>query len=336
MAHVAAWKKDRVKELVTAMTENPVVAIVDVHGIPGQQIQSMRAGLRAHATIRMAKNNLILLAIDEAAKKKPGLEGLKEFFGGQCAMGATDINPFRLFRQLEATKTPAPAKAGDKAPHDIVVPKGPTPFGPGPIIGELQKIGIPAAIEAGKIVVRKDATLVKSGDPIPAPVAAMLPKLGILPMIVGLDIRSAFESGTVYRRNVLDIPEGYYLSMFATAAFNARALGVAIAFPTKETIVPLMAKAYREALSLSISAAIPTRENIEMLLAKADSQMLALAAATGSTDERVTARLKAASAKPAPAKADKAPAAKKEEKIEEKDEKVTEEEAAAGLSALFG
>jgi len=336
MAHVAAWKKELVKELVDDMVKNPVVAIVDVHGIPAKQIQSMRAGLRAHAVLKMTKNNLLLLAITEAAKQRPGLEELKGFVNGQCAMVATDINPFKLFRQMEATKTPAPAKAGDKAPHDIVVPKGPTPFGPGPIIGELQKIGIPAAIEAGKIVVRKDATLVRTGDPIPAPVAAMLPKLGILPMIVGLDLRSAFENGAIFQRNVLDIPEGYYSSMFATAAFNARALGVAIAFPTKETIVPLMAKAYREAMSLSISAAIPTRENIEMLLAKADSQMLALAAATGSTDERVTARLKAASSKPAAVPEAKAPAAKKEEKIEEKDEKVSEEDAAAGLSALFG
>jgi len=334
MAHVAAWKKDLVKELVKDMTENPIVAIVDLHGIPAQQIQAMRAGLRGHTVLKMTKNNLLLLAIDEAAKKKPGLEGLKASVEGQCAMVATDINPFKLFRQLESTKTPAPAKAGQIAPMDIVVPKGPTPFAPGPIIGDLQKIGIPAAIEGGKIVVRKDATLVKMGQPIPAPVAAMLPKLEILPMIVGLDLRSVFENGTIYKKDVLDIPEGYYTSMLATAAFNARALGVAIAFPTKETIVPLIAKAYRDSLGLSITAAIPTRENIEILLAKADSQMLALAAATGSADERIVARLKATAARPA--KTEKPAEKKKEEKIEEKDEKVSEEDAAAGLSALFG
>ena len=334
MAHVAAWKKDLVKELVTDMTENPIVAIVDLHGIPGQQIQSMRAGLREHAILKMTKNNLLLLAIDEAAKQRPGLEGLREFVGGQCAMVATDINPFKLFRQLEATKTPAPAKPGEIAPVDIVVPKGPTPFGPGPIIGDLQKIGIPAAIDGGKIVVKKDATLVKKGEPIPAPVAAMLPKLDILPMIVGMDLRSAFEDGTIYKRDVLNIPEDYYSTMFATAAFNAKALGVAIAFPTKETIVPLIAKAFRESMGLSITAAIPTRENIEILLAKADSQMLALAARTGSADERIVARLNAAAARPAAVAAP--PAEKKAEKIEEKDEKVSEEDAAAGLSALFG
>ena len=333
MAHVAAWKKDLIKELVTDMTENHVVAIVDVHGIPGQQIQSMRAGLRDHAVLKMTKNKLLLLALDEASKQRPGLNGLKDSVDGQCAMVATNINPFKLFRQLEATKTPAPAKAGQIAPKDIVVPKGPTPFGPGPIIGDLQKIGLSAAIESGKIVIKKDATLVKMGEPIPAPVAAMLPKLEILPMIVGLDLRSAFESGTIYRRDILSIPDDHYPKMFATAAFSARALGVAIAFPTKETIVPLIAKAYRESLGLSISAAIPTRENIEMLLAKADSQMLALAAATGSTDERIVARRNAA---PRPAAAAPAAPEKKAEEPEKEEEKVSEEDAAAGLSALFG
>lgn len=281
MAHVAAWKKDIVNELVQDMLENPVVAIVDLHGIPGQQIQSMRAGLRAHAKLKMTKNNLMILAIDEAAKQKPGIEGLKAAVHGQCAIVATDIDPFKLFKKLKATMTPAPAKPGDIAPHDITVFKGPTPFGPGPIIGELQKLGLPAAIDAGKIAIKKDTTLVKAGQPVPANVAAMLPKLDILPMIVGMDLRVAYEDGVVYDKDVLNIPDDYYKTMFATAVHNARALAVEIAFPTKETITLLIAKAFRESMALSITAAIPTKENIEILIAKADAQMLALASASG-------------------------------------------------------
>ena len=332
MAHVATWKKEMVSEIVQDMVDNPVVAIVDLHGIPGQQIQEMRAGLRAHVKLKMTKNNLMLLALDEAAKQKPGLEALKEYVHGQCAIVSTDMNPFKLYKKLEATMTPAAAKPGELAPMDIIVPKGPTPFGPGPIIGELQKIGLPAAIEAGKIVVKKDATLVKQGQPIPADVAAMLPKLEILPMIVGMDLRSVYENGTIYGRSVLDIPEDYYLKMFATAAFNARALGVHIAFPTKDTIVPLIQKAFRDSLGLSIEAAIPTKENIERLLAKADMQMLAIASKAKYQDDRITARV-AAAASVAPVAAKAAPAEKKEEPEEEK---VSEEDAAAGLSALFG
>ena len=331
MAHVAAWKKDMVSELVQDMREYPVVAVVDMEGIPGQQVQSMRAGLRAHAKLKMTKNNLMLLAIEE----KPEIIGLKDAIHGQCAIVTTDIDPFKLFKKLEATMTPAPAKEGQIAPFDIVVPKGPTPFGPGPIIGELQKIGLPAAIEAGKIVVKKDTTLVKEGEPIPGPVAAMLPKLEILPMVVGMDLRSAYEDGVIYSREVLDIPEDYYSTMFATAAYNALALGVSIAFPTKETIVPLIAKAFRETMNLSVEAAIPTKENIDILLAKADAQMLALASASGYTSDEIAARLSSAAAA-ATVAAPAAEAAPAQETVEEEEEEVSEEEAAAGLSALFG
>lgn len=333
MAHVAAWKKDLVNELVQDMVQAPVVAVVDMAGIPGQQIQSMRAGLRADAKLKMTKNNLMLLAIEEAAKEKPGLEALKDSIFGQCAIVTTEVGPFKLFKKLEATMTAAPAKEGQLAPFDIVVPKGPTPFGPGPIIGELQKIGLPAAIEAGKIVVKKDTTLVKTGEPISGPVAAMLPKLNILPMIVGLDLRAAYEDGVVYTKSVLDIPEDYYSTMFATAAQNALALGVSIAFPTEETIVPLIAKAFRETLGLSIAAAIPTKENIDMLLAKADAQMLSVAAACGYSNDSIAARLSSAAAAVA-APVEAAPAVV--ESVEEEEEEVSEEEAAAGLSALFG
>ncbi len=334
MAHVATWKKDLVEELVQDMREYPVVAVVDMHGIPGQQIQSMRAGLRAHAKLKMTKNRLMLLAIEEAAKERPGLEGLKEAVHGQCAIVTTDIDPFKLYKKLEGTMTPAPAKEGQLAPYDIVVPKGPTPFGPGPIIGELQKIGLPAAIDAGKIAIKKDTTLVKEGQPIPGPVAAMLPKLGILPMIVGMELRLTYEEGVIYRNDVLNIPDDYYPTMFATAAHNALALGVSIAYPTKETIVPLIQKAFRETMNLSVEAAIPTKENIDRLLAKADAQMLAVASASGYTSDEIAARLSANAAAAAPVAAQEAAPAEKP--VEEEEEEVSEEEAAAGLSALFG
>ena len=335
MAHVAAWKKEKVKEITDMMVTSSVVAIVDIHGIPSPQMQIMRKGMRSNdAKVLMSRNNLMLLAIDEAAKQRPGIEQLKPLVGGQCAVVATPMNPFKLFRQMEATKARAAAKPGDIAPEDIEIKAGDTPFKPGPIVGELQKAGIPAAIEGGKIVIRKDKLLVEKGEKVPEELAKVLPKLEILPMIVGMDLRAAFEEDTIYGKNVLDIPENYYSDMFATAAFNARALSMAIAFPTKETISALIAKAFREALGLSVSAAIPTRENIDILLAKADAQMLALAAAAGYANDSISARL-SARAVAAPAAAVAAPAAEEKNEEEEKEE-VSEEEAAAGLSALFG
>jgi len=292
MAHVASWKKDVVKDLTDAMVSSHVVAIVDLRGIPSAQLQQMRAGMRANANIVMTRNTLVDIAITEAAKRRPGLEVLKESVNGQCAVVTSEMNPFKLFRAMEATKSPAPAKPGDIAPEDIMVKAGDTPFKPGPIVGELQKAGIPAGIEGGKVVFKKDKVLVEKGKPVPDEIAKVLPRLEIFPMTVGLDLKAAFEDGTLYRRDVLNVPADYYSTMLATASRNALALSMTIAYVTPFTIRPLMTKAYREAMALSIEAAYPTKDNIKFLLAKADAQMGALARkTTGLEDERLKKRI---------------------------------------------
>ena len=148
-------------------------------------------------------------------------------------------------------------------------------------------------------------------------------------MIVGMDLRGAFEDGILYEKAVLNVPAGYYPTMLATAARNATALGVSIVYPTKQTIGPLMGKAYREASALGVKAAIPTKDTIGPLLAKARAEMLAIASRVpGLEDDRIKQQLTVAAA-PAPQEK------KAETKEEEKKPEVTEEEAAAGLSSLF-
>ena len=333
MAHVAAWKKDVVKDLADAMRAHKVVAIVSLHGIPSAQLQMMRQGMRPKAAIIMSRNTLMDLAIDEVAKDRPGLEKLKDQLGGQVAIVATDANPFRLFQEMEATKSKAAAKAGELAPEDIEVKAGDTPFKPGPIVGQLQKAGIPAGIEGGKIVIKKDKVLVKRGDPISAELAAILPKLEILPMTVGMDLRAAFEDGLIYKKDVLDIPPDFYTSLLATASRNAMGLAMEIVYLAPETVGPLMAKAYRQAVALGVKAAVPTKDTIKILLAKAEANMLAIASQTPEIgDERVKQRLSSTPSSPSPA----APKKQAEAKEEKKEEKVSEEDAAAGLGQLFG
>src|SRR5437667_9772525 len=100
----------------------------------------------------VAKNILLRLAVQQASEKKPALDQLCETIEGQTAVVTADINPFRLFKELEATKTRAPARGGELAPEDLWVRAGETPFKPGPVVGELHKAGIPAAIGRGKVM----------------------------------------------------------------------------------------------------------------------------------------------------------------------------------------
>ena len=42
--------------------------------------------MRKNSAVMMTRNNLVNIAIEEAAKQKPGLEALKSQVTGQCAV----------------------------------------------------------------------------------------------------------------------------------------------------------------------------------------------------------------------------------------------------------
>ncbi|ATZ61328.2 MAG: 50S ribosomal protein L10 [Methanosarcinales archaeon Met12] len=273
--HIPKWKKDEIEEIKESINSHPAVGIVNVHGIPARQLQQIRAELYGSAILKIARNTLIERALDESDEK---VRVLKEFIEGQTALLFTELNPFKLQRLIEKNKSSAPAKPGDIAPCDIIIEKGPTPFKPGPIVGEFQNVGVPAAIEGGKVVIRERKVLVKAGDKIQQQVADILTKLEIYPMEVGLNLRAVYEEGMIFRPDILAVDESKYFSDFMTAVRNAFNLSINIAYPTSASIRVLLQKASVEARSLAINAMIFEPDVIDALLAKANLQMVSLTA----------------------------------------------------------
>jgi large subunit ribosomal protein L10 len=169
--HLPAWKKDEVADIKKNAKEYKLIGLVDMYGIPAQQVQQIRRNLRGKAVIKVTRNTLIRHAFDEIGGD---IKNLSKYISGHSAIIFTNDNPFKLYKQLEKTKTKMAAKAGEKAPEDIVVSGGPTSFKPGPIVGELQQAGIPAAIEGGKVKIRETKTVVKAGGVISAKLATIL------------------------------------------------------------------------------------------------------------------------------------------------------------------
>ena len=200
MAHVAEWKKEEVNELKGLIESAEVVGIVNLLNIPARQLQEMRKTLAGKATIRLSKINLMKLALEDCDNEKANITELSDFMEGQPALVCTDMNPFRLYKILEDSKTSAPAKAGATAPDDIVVPAGDTGFPPGPFLGDLQQIGVPAKIDKGKIVVSKDTVVVKAGEEVSKQVAAALTRMDIKPMEVGMDLKAVYEEGLMKKK----------------------------------------------------------------------------------------------------------------------------------------
>jgi large subunit ribosomal protein L10 len=336
MAHVAKWKMNKVEHLTDMLLKNSVIGIVDIEGIPASQLQQIRKSLPSGSKFIVTRNTLLKMALKKASEQKKNLEKLSTSLDGQRGVIAADINPFKLFRTMEATKIKAPARGGEIAPEDIEVKEGDTPFKPGPIVGELQKAGFPAAIERGKVVIKKDRTMVKKGQRIPRDVAKLLARLEIYPMTVGLSLMAGFENGTVYMKDVLDVDVAGYINNLQMASSQAFNLSMFINYPTKLTIRTLLQNAHQNAFNLAFNAEIPSSESIVLLLSKAQNQALSLASHlpdfTGGeekqSDEKPEKKVGIKERKGE--KGEEIVEAKKEQKVEEESEKATEEKKEKG------
>ncbi|AZH25722.1 50S ribosomal protein L10 [Haloplanus aerogenes] len=337
---IPQWKQEEVDELVDFIESYASVGIVGVAGIPSRQLQNMRRDLHGSAEVRMSRNTLVQRALDEVDE---GYEQLSEFVAGQVALIGTNDNPFGLYQQLEASKTPAPINAGEIAPNDIVIPEGDTGIDPGPFVGELQQVGAEARIMEGSIKVTADSTVLEAGGEVSDNLANVLSELGIEPKEVGLDLRSVYSEGVLFEPDELAIDVDEYRADVESAAAAARNLSVNAAYPTARTAGTLLAKAAGEAKSVGLFAAIEDPELMPDLVAQADGQVRALAAQIDD-DEALPEELRGVDA---PAVTEEA----EEESSDEDDEADTADEdtdadtdddeddggdGAEGLGAMFG
>lgn len=256
--HVASWKKEEVQQLVQIMQRYNVIGLVDMTNLPSFQLQKMRAALQKTGFIIMTKARLLNLAFAELNGKIQGIQALQKTMQGMPALICTNENPFSLAKTLRKAKSKAPAKPGQKAPNDLIVLAGPTPFAPGPIIGELGQLGIKTQIQEGKIHIKEEKIIAHEGDVISGPVASMLTRLGIEPMEIGLNLVAVLEKGMVFLKNVLDVDEKVYIDNLKLAAAHAFALAFSVAYPTKDNITMLVVKAARDAEALAEARKILT------------------------------------------------------------------------------
>lgn len=273
--HISQAKKKQVAKVAEMIKNNPIIGIVNMESLPAKQLQNMKGQLRGKVELFMTKRRLISIALKQA-KGKEGLDKLNDMMRGMPAILATKENPFSLYKIIKKNKSSAPAKGGQTATKDILVPAGVTPFAPGPIIGELGAFGIKAGIDGGKVAIKEDKIVCKEGEVISAELAGILTRLDINPMEVGLDVLGVYEDGTIYSKSVLDIDEEQFLSDLATAGAQALALAMETGIPTADSTRALIEKAARMSKALARETDMLTSETVGDVLAKAQAQANAL------------------------------------------------------------
>src|SRR2546426_10242239 len=202
---IAEWKQQALEDLQDLIKRYPVIAAADLTKVRSSQIHELRKRLRDRVTMLVTKNTLLRKSVELSGKNDTRIgEFVKDLTGSNILL-FTDTNPFKLILLLEKSKVRVPAKAGDTATNEIMIPAGNTGLPPGPVISEFGEVKVPTRIESGSIWVAKDTVVARRGDVITPKMASVLSKLGLKPMEAGLSLVSAFDNGTIMTKTDLGI-----------------------------------------------------------------------------------------------------------------------------------
>jgi large subunit ribosomal protein L10 len=297
----------------------------------------MRASLRTDMNIQVAKKRLMTIAWERAGFKDSNLDELFQGAIQPALVSSSSLNSFEMFTELKKTEAGRAAKEGDVAPHQIVVEKMDTGMPPGPIVGELNSVGIPAKIMGGSVQIQKRTVVLEEGEVFEGDMGMMLSKIGINPIVTGLRLCGTLEGGTLFAPSTLDIDYEQFetdLISYAAGAFN---LACNITWFTSQTMPTILAKASREAMAVALEAAIATADTMPHLVGRAHSGALAVAGQLDSDalDEEL-ANMLGAAASAAAATASSSDSTSEVPTEAEEEEEEEEEESFGGLGDLFG
>jgi large subunit ribosomal protein L10 len=335
---IPQWKQDAVDTLAKTINDSKMIGLVNVEGVGAKQLQGIRDSLRGSATIKMARNTLMIRAIEKSKKK--GIKDLIEHVNGPVSFVFSEEDPFALSKFLSENKTAAPAKGGQIAPKDIIVPEMNTGVAPGPFISELAGLKIPSRVKGGVIHITADTVAVAAGEVISNAMALMLSRLDIEPMELQLKLIAAYSDGEVLTADSFDIDLESLFSQVIAGHQYAINLSVNAGIPTAETVPLIIAKANNEAKSLALEIGFFVPDLIEVFLGRATSESSALIAAVSEKDpealpSEIVNQVQTAAAAASTAAAPATDAAEQQEP-EEPEEEEDEEESVAGIGGLFG
>ena len=335
---VMSWKKDTVSDLVDLLNSGETLAVIDIHGVPAGAMIGMRATLRDNMKIQVAKKQLMRLAWEQAGNNSEDLDSLFQGVVQPALVSSSTMNSFEMFSELKKTEAGRAAKPGDIAPHEIVVEKMDTGMPPGPIVGDLNSVGIPAKIMGGSVQIQKRTVILKEGDVFEGEMGMMLSKIGINPIVTGLRLCGTLEGGTVFAPSTLDLDLEQFesdLISYGAGAFN---LACNITWFTSQTMPTLIAKASGEALAVALEAAVATADTIPHLIGRANMSAMGVAGSLSpeALDDELSSMLGAAATAAAAAPADVAEDASEAPTEAAEEEEEDEGAGFGGLGDLFG
>lgn len=299
---VAVWKKEIFDDLSKLLNKYSVIAVADLQKVRSSQIQEIRKKLRGKAELIVAKNTILRKAAEKASGQKEKVNQFADSLTGSKVLIFTQMNPFELIIFLNKNKVRVPAKGGDIATSDIMIPGGNTGLQPGPVISEFNEAKVKTRIEGGSIFVAEDTIVVSKGDVIPVKTASLLSKLGMKPMEAGLSLSYAYDNGQLLGPNDLAFDLDKMKADISSAARLAFGVAVEANIMLPETAPMMISKAYRQAVEVSVEAGFFTKQTTNLIIRRAYATASSLSSAISAVNPEALAPQQNAETPPAQGK----------------------------------
>jgi len=263
----AARRQSYFGRLLKLIDEFPNIFIVGADNVGSAQMAKIRHALRGKAVLLMGKNTMIRKAIRGHIENNKNLENILPFIRGNIGFVFAKEDLSEVKKKLTELKVAAPAKAGNFAPVDVIVPAGPTGMEPTQT-SFLQALNIQSKITRGQVEIINDVHLIKKGAKVGASEANLLAKLDIKPFAYGLIIRTVYENGAIYDASVLDLSDEDILAKFQNGVRNIASLSLAVHYPTVASVPHSVINGYKRVIAIGLGTAFtfPQAEKIKKAL----------------------------------------------------------------------
>ena len=242
-----------------------VIALSKMNKVRATQLMTLRKKFHGQIIIKIIKNKIAQRAF-EKLNNISGIEDLSKELEGQCALMFTNLSPFKLNLIFSENKVFLPAKGGDLAPKDIIIPAGNTGIPPGPVLSEFKEAKVQTKIDQGSIAVTKDTVVAKSGEVISQKLASLISKLDIKPIEAGVLVSYAISEGLQFREKDLQLDVKEYVTDLQQSYISSLNLAIELLYFAPETISSIISLAYQKSLSVASKAGYVSKDTAEIIL----------------------------------------------------------------------
>jgi large subunit ribosomal protein LP0 len=245
-------KSEYFEKLHKLLQEYSRILIVLCDNIGSAHMQRIRRELRGQAVLLMGKNTMIRKVIRTHLDSNPQWESILSWITGNIGLVFTNDPDLKKIRDIcLASKVPAAAKAGIKAPADVIIPKGVTNLEPTKT-SFLQALNIASKINKGTIEILQDVHLIKKGEKVGSSESTLLQMLDIRPFEYGLQMIAVYDEGATADASLIDMSDDVILSKLSIGIGNVASLSLGLHFPTLASFPHVVLNGYKNLLSIAI------------------------------------------------------------------------------------